>query len=139
MPKLFDDLGVRFQYPDNWRVDDDASSEGVSVYSPGGSFWSLTIHPPGKEPIELLDQVLGQMKTEYRELDSHLVQLPVAGDDRQGLEMNFVCLDLTCTAVACAFEDYKATYLVLYEADDRELEQIEPVFRAISASLSVTA
>ena len=48
MAAIFDKLGIRFLYPENWKLDESEALEGnqvVTVYSPGESFWSIMIHP----------------------------------------------------------------------------------------------
>ena len=38
MPSTYDKLGIRFQFPDNWSLDENEardSGNAVSVYSPG--------------------------------------------------------------------------------------------------------
>ena len=55
MPAHFDSLGISFQYPDNWTLDDSDALLGrksVTVYSPGGAFWSVAIHSEAAEPAE---------------------------------------------------------------------------------------
>ena len=47
MPAEFNNLGISFQYPDNWTLDDSDARLGrtsVTVYGRGGAFWSMAIH-----------------------------------------------------------------------------------------------
>jgi len=40
----FNRFGLAFDYPDNWSVDTDDSADRyatVTVYAPGGGFWSV--------------------------------------------------------------------------------------------------
>ena len=40
----FERFGLAFEYPDNWSVDTDDSQDRyatVTVYAPGGGFWSV--------------------------------------------------------------------------------------------------
>ena len=56
MPAHFDSLGISFQYPDNWTLDDSDALLGrksVTVYSPGGAFWSVAIHSGTADPAKL--------------------------------------------------------------------------------------
>ena len=138
MPAEFSKLGIRFQYPENWSLDEDDALEGgqsVSVSSPGGAFWQIVVHPPHTQPSELVRAVLKLMKQEYQQLDAEAVQEELAGLELRGYDLNFYCLDLTNTALVRAVRTDAATFLILCQADDREFAEVEPVFRAMTASL----
>ncbi len=136
MPAVFDHLGVQFQYPETWTIEagNEADGEEVTLYSPGGAFWSLTIHDRG-DTTELIEQVVRAMRDEYDELDSEDVSDSIAGQKLAGCDMNFYCLDLTNTAQVRAFGRGRKTYLMLWQAEDREFEIVVPIFRAIATSL----
>ncbi|HEV7225078.1 MAG TPA: hypothetical protein VGN42_20400 [Pirellulales bacterium] len=138
MPARYDKLGIHFQYPDNWRLDEIEARDNrnsVSVYTPGGAFWTITIHPPDASPQDLADAALAAMRQEYDELDAEPVAETIAGRELVGWDMNFYCLDLTNTAVVRGFNTPEATYLVFYQADDREFDELQRVFAAITFSL----
>ena len=70
MPAVYDKMGIRFQYPENWTLDEDAALHGeqtVSVHSPSGGFWSITLSAESIEPSDLADTALAALKVEYRE------------------------------------------------------------------------
>jgi hypothetical protein len=136
MPAIFDHLGVQFQYPEGWALEagDEADGEEVTVFSPGGAFWSLTIHDDG-EPTELMDVVVQAMREQYDELDSEAIEDSIAGQELSGFDLNFYCLDLTNTAQIRAFQRGAKTYLMIWQAEDREFDAIAPIFRAIATSL----
>jgi hypothetical protein len=138
MPALFDRLGIRFQYPDNWRLDqEDAIEDGqsVTVYSPGGAFWTLMIHPRSADPARLAKAAVDAMRQEYEELEAEAIQENLAGRDTVGYDLNFYYLDLTNTAAVRSLRTNRRTYVIFYQAEDRELEQVQQVFLAITTSL----
>jgi hypothetical protein len=138
MPATYDKLGVRFQYPDNWVLDEKdalAGEDSVSVYSPGGAFWTLAIHTPDMRPRDLADAAVKAMRQVYEEIDSERVRETIAGHKLIGYDLNFYCLDLTNTAQVRVARTPRASFVVFCQADDREFAEIEPVFRAITASL----
>lgn len=138
MAAIFDKLGIRFLYPENWKLDESEALEGnqvVSVYSPGGSFWSIMIHPPGTAPEKLAATALKAMRQQYDELDADEVRETIAGQELVGYDMNFYCLDLTNTAQVRSFDTPEAAYVIFCQADDREFAEIEEIFRAITTSL----
>jgi hypothetical protein len=138
MPEVFDNLGLRFLYPDNWTVETEEARRGlptVSAYSPGGAFWTVVLQPAGSEPTELAKVALETMSQEYEELDSESVREKVGQTELVGFDVNFYCLDLTNTAWIRAGKTDLATYLILCQAEDREFGEVAHVFRAMTASL----
>ena len=143
MPAIYDSLGVRFMYPENWSLDDgtddeslpDARHNTVTLYSPGGAFWTLSIYPPSESTTDLVAEVLRALRSEYDNMDASTITEVVENQDLIGYDLNFIYLDLTSTAVVRAFNNSRATYVIFYQAEDRELEQIKAVFDAITVSL----
>ena len=140
MPGAYDKLGIQFQYPESWRLDEAealAGEQSVTVYSPGGAFWSVMIHPATQDLQAVADAALETMKQVYADLDAEAVRETVAGVDLLGYDVNFYCLDLTNTALVRAGRTPRAAFLILCQAEDREFDQVENVFRAITQSLLV--
>jgi hypothetical protein len=138
MPAVFDKLGLRFQYPENWTTETDAASGGkqaVSVYSPEGAFWTVMQHPADTDAVELAETALVAMQNEYDELDSESVREQIDDIEFFGFDLNFYCLDLTNTAWIRAGGTGSATYLIICQAEDREFERVSAVFQAMTASL----
>lgn len=138
MPAVFDRPPLHFVYPDSWSLDEDETAEGaevVSVYGPGGSFWSVTLHPAQAEPQALVDAALEALRGEYEQLDAEPIAARMAGKSLIGYELNFYFLDLTSTAWFHAVRHGEATYLIYSQAEDRDLDDVAPVFAAITTSL----
>jgi hypothetical protein len=138
MPEVFEKLGLRFQYPDNWTAETDTAQRGqrsVSVYSPEGAFWTVVLQPAGGDPLELAKVTLATMRQEYEDLDSEPVREKVGQIELIGFDVNFYCLDLTNTAWIRAGNTAAATYLILCQAEDQEFSEVADIFRAMTASL----
>jgi hypothetical protein len=138
MPAVFDKLGIRFTYPENWRVDESEALGGecsVTVYSPGGSFWAVSLHAPETDPRNLVKAAVKALRETYQDLDDEPLTEEIAGHELAGSDVNFYCLDLTNTALVRSFHTPRFNGLVLCQADDREFAEIEPVFRAMTQSL----
>ena len=133
----FDRFGLAFEYPDNWSLDTE-DAEGrfatATVQSPGGGFWSVSGHAPGGDPAALVDAFVTEMREEYRELDAEPAESEVAGERLPGSDLNFYCLDLTNTAQVRTVTTPTAIYLIIAQAEDREWEEVAPVFTAITTS-----
>jgi hypothetical protein len=138
MPKRFDELGIHFQFPDNWDLDVEDTVDGsptVSVMSPGGAFWTISIHPATTEPKGLAKSALETLRVEYPDSDVSAAHDTMAGHELTGYDLNFFYLDLTSTATLRTFSAPDATYLIHCQAEDREFDDLQLVFQAITASL----
>jgi len=138
MPAEFKKPGIAFQYPENWTLDEEDTLPGrnaVTVYSPGGAFWSVSVHPKSAEPIQLAQATVEVMKDEYPELESRHTEEALAGRETTGYDLNFWCLDLTNTARVRCFQTDWASYAVFVQGEDREFERLERVFKAMTVSL----
>jgi hypothetical protein len=137
MPAEFRKLGISFQYPENWTLDEEdarAGRKSVTVFSPGTAFWSVSIHPPGTESTQLAKAALDAMKEDYADLEAEAAIQALAGCEMVGYDMHFWYLDLTNTAAVRCFSNDRATYAVFFQAEDREFDQSRPVFEAITTS-----
>ena len=138
MPAVFEQLGLHFEYPDNWTIDQFEEEQGgdqVVVSSPNTAFWHLSKHAPGVEPEQLFDEALAALRTEYPDMEVEPNQVEIEGHHLSGFDVRFICLDLTNTCQLRAFHTSSATYLLLCQAEDREFEQVNLVFQAMLASL----
>ncbi len=138
MPGIFDKLGIRFLYPENWTLDEAEAMAGenaVTVYSPEGAFWSVMLHPRSVDPHGLTLAALDAMKAEFTDFEAEPASETVEGFELTGFDMNFYCLDLTNTALVRGFRTAESTCIILYQAEDRDFATVEPVFRAITISL----
>jgi len=138
MPALFDKMGVFFQYPENWTLDEEDAAHGqhsVTVYSPsGGAFWTLSVYAPTEDPRQLAAAALMAMKEVYDNLDAEAVQETRGQRELVGYDINFYCLDLTNSAAVRCLRTNQATYTIFYEAEDREFEHVQIVFEAMLVS-----
>jgi hypothetical protein len=138
MPATFNSLGISFQYPDNWTLDDSDALLGrksVTVYSPGGAFWTVAIHSGSADPAKLAAAIVETMKQTYEGLEAEETQQTIAGRPMIGHDMAFYCLDLTNTAEVRSFRAGHTCYTVFCQAEDREFQQIRRVFLAMTTTL----
>ncbi|HID78261.1 MAG TPA: hypothetical protein EYP56_19985 [Planctomycetaceae bacterium] len=137
MPATYNKLGITFQYPENWTLDEEDALTGqqsVTVYSPGGAFWSISIHPRSADPQRLARAAVEAMRQEYADVDAEAADERIAGREMIGYDLNFFYLDLTNTAMVRSLRTARATYVIFSQAEDREFQRVEMVFRAITTS-----
>jgi len=156
MPAVFDKLGIHFDYPDNWILEEytegvDLDVVQVVVTSQKSAFWHLCKHSADVELEALFDEGLAALRIQYSDMEveiaDDLTSAAGWGDEQQasgaereinklyGYNVNFICLDLTITAWLRGIRTPSASYLLLCQAEDRELLEVGSVFRAMWISL----
>jgi hypothetical protein len=138
MSGTYDKNGIRFLYPDNWQITDEETVDWprfVSIQSPGGGFWSLLIYRANEDPSSLTEEVLTTMRAEYEDVEADLVDDEFAGFKAAGYDMFFYCLDFVVNSRTLAGRSDDRTILLVWQAEDGEFQELEPVFRAITTSL----
>jgi hypothetical protein len=141
MPARFDRYGISFQYPENWFLDEEEMEDlpeenhVVTVYSPGGAFWAVTVHPRQSDPKKLASAAVKAMKEEYEGVEVEDAKESCLNRDLIGYDFNFIYLDLTNTAQFRGLRGENATYTIFCQAEDREFETVQKVFQAMTVSL----
>lgn len=142
MPQIFEGHGIRFQYPENWELEEEEmeadSGWMVSVQSPNTAFMLLSMHPPELSVDDVLEATLAALQEDYRDLEYQPVKQRICQRLAKGFDIQFVSMDLTNTCWIRSFRMPHSTVLIMCQANDLELEEAEPVLRAILASLQLT-
>lgn len=131
--------GVSFAYPDDWRLDREQSADywTVQLQSPGTAFLTLTWDRSGATREEIAAAALDALKADYPTLEAQPQVETLAGQMAVGHDIQFFSLDLTNTCWTRSLYGADGVLLVLCQSNDLELEEYEPVLRAICASLTV--
>jgi hypothetical protein len=139
MPLVFQANGIRFQYPDSWQLTREDAETGwtVSVESPETAFFMLTFDDQMPEVGLVAQTVLDALRADYPDLEAEDAVESIAGQPALGHDIRFFSLDLTNTCRTRSFYSDAGTILVMWQTNDLELDDVEPVFRAICASLRV--
>jgi len=138
MPAVFSRSDLRFEYPENWSLDDSddqSGSEQVVISSPETAFWHLSRHSPEVELEPLFDEALAALRSEYQDIEVEPAHERLEDHDLEGFDVNFICLDLTNTCRLRACRTPSATFLLICQAEDREFHRVSAVFQAMLASL----
>jgi hypothetical protein len=140
MAAHFSEAGVSFQYPENWRLEREEIDSGwlITVQSPGTSFLMICRRVDNPTPAELADEALADLRESYPELETEPGSTKLAGRTAMGHDVRFFLFDLTNTCWIRTFRGADSTLLVLWQVNDLEFEQYEPVLRAICTTLTVT-
>jgi hypothetical protein len=131
--------GVSLRYPDNWQLDREESEDGwtLLLQSPGTAFLTLTCDRSGATVEEIAAAALDALQADYPALEAQPQVDSLAGQMAVGHDIQFFSLDLTNTCWTRSFYGADGVLLMLCQTNDLELEQYEPVLRAICASLTL--
>jgi hypothetical protein len=135
----FDEAGIRFKYPENWRLEREENDSGwtVSVHSPETAFLMLCLREDMPRTDEMAETALEALREEYPELEAEDCVDSLAGQPAIGHDIRFFSFDLTNTCWTRSFYSTQGTVLLLCQFNDLETDRNEPVLRAICASLEV--
>ena len=137
MAAQFDEGGIRFRYPENWRLEREETDNGwtVSVQSPGTAFMMVSLFQDWPSTDRVAEITLETMREDYPELEADDRVDSLAGQPAVGHDIRFFSLDLTNTCWTRSFYCGNGTVLVLCQTND--LEDNEAVLRAMCASIEI--
>jgi len=130
---------LQFQYPENWTLTDapdEPLPRAISLESPGGHiFWSVHLHPVGTDPDEILDEAFDTLRESYAdlELSTETPEFEELGGKAFGAL--FFCLDFLIRVKLQVYQTSEYTMMLWYQCEDRDFDNQEMVFRAISTTL----
>jgi hypothetical protein len=139
MLQTYEQDGISFRYPANWKLEQEESDNGWTVFlqSAGTSFVTITLDTDMPPLEQVLETALETLRSDYPTLEAEACVETLAGQLALGHNIQFFALDLTTTCYTRCFHCEQGTVLVLCQADDLELEESDPAFQAILASLRV--
>jgi hypothetical protein len=138
MPAVYQHFGVRFLYPENWSLLDEETDEWprtVTLQSEQTGFWTLQAYPAGFDARQAVLAVVNSIREVYPDLEVLPAKETVGDAEAKGVDIAFFYLDLLVEARIRTVKTPSALLLWHYQAESREFDTVEPVFRAISTSL----
>ena len=138
MTAVYDKLGLKFLYPENWKLIDDStdSPQVITLETPDGSTtWSVHVFPAETDGDLVLKETLDSLKETYEDLEIAPHSLPLGELEATGVEAMFYCLDFLIRAQLHFLQTPDNLLLFWVQAEDRDFEKQELVFKAISTSL----
>jgi hypothetical protein len=139
MPAVFEEAGIRFQYPENWPLEREPTEEGwtVLVQSPATAFLMMVFREGIPEPAALADAALEALRADYPDLEADVSVDTLAGLPALGHDIRFISLDLTNTCWTRCIAISQGTLLIMCQYNDLEEGTHQAVLRAMCASLEI--
>ncbi|MBX6315122.1 MAG: hypothetical protein IRY99_19765 [Isosphaeraceae bacterium] len=138
---IYQDHGIRFEYPPDWEVevDDDGPRTTVSLHAPGGlAFAMVTIDDDRPAPADLADEALEAMREEYPGLDAAPALETIDGHRAVGHDVEFFSLDLVNACAIRCFRTPRRTVLVFGQWAEIDGGEGEAALRAVRGSIEET-
>ena len=138
--KQYNNEDMEFQYPANWTLESDENSDfgtTATVIGPHGGFWTVIVRPLVEDLNEMVDEVIEGFKLEYGELELELesIESPLPQFPCLGMEARFWVQHYTVTSWVLCFPSADRSYVVFFQAEDREFEESKAVFLSMTLSL----
>src|SRR6516225_2489863 len=89
MPASFAGNGFRFLYPENWKLEEQATENGgsVTLQSPGTGFMFVTFDRNRPAVEDVLETTLAALRDDYPELESESVTEKIASRQARGYDV----------------------------------------------------
>ena len=147
MTAVYDKLGLKFLYPENWKLTEESDVEMPDSEAPadakiitletpdGATSWSVYLYAPETDSVRVLKETLSSLQETYQDLEISPHAQMLGNVEAKGVEALFYCLDFLIRAQIHTVPTEK--YLVLFwsQAEDRDFDDRQIVFQAISISL----
>lgn len=138
MTAVFEQHGIRIQYPENWKLEQRQAGDRaieIQIVAPSGAFWSLMAFDKGVDCDQLMEQVLKSFQEQFESAEWSPVAELIGDFNTRGFDSFFFCLDLLISNRMRCLESGDHQLLLTWQAENREFEEIEPVFAAITHSM----
>lgn len=139
MTATYDKLGVKFLYPESWKLideSDDGTPRSITLETPdGAATWAVHVYPVDGDQDLILKEMLEPLKETYHDLEVSSTDSKIGEYVASGVDTMFYCLDFLIRARLQMVETPEHLFLFWSQAEDREFDKMEIVFDAISVSL----
>ena len=138
MTAVFEQHGIRIQYPENWNLQQhEAKGHAleIQIVAPSGAFWSLLAFDKKVDADHLMTELLSGINKQYDSAEWTPVAELIGKFNATGYDSFFFYLDLLVSNQMRCLESGNHKLLLTYQAENREFESIAPVFKAITFSM----
>jgi hypothetical protein len=136
--EVYEDHGVRFEYPSDWTVEvtDEDEVTTVDLQHPEGvAFVLVRTDESCSDPEETADLALEAMREEYPELDASPVMETLGEHIVTGHDVEFFSLDVANAATIRSFRTPRRTVLVFGQWSDLGGQGVPDLVRGMFRSV----
>src|SRR3954453_22579714 len=134
MTEVYNDRGIRFEYPGDWELEvtDDGPLTTVAVQAPGGlAFALITVDDTRPAPADVADQALEALREEYPVLDAAPALETINGHRAVGHDVQFMSPDMTNSCPIRSFRTPRRTVLLFGQWSDLVDDESEAALGAV--------
>ncbi|MEM7454493.1 MAG: hypothetical protein AAF456_09085 [Planctomycetota bacterium] len=138
MTTTYENYGLKFMYPENWSLSEPSADElprQVTLETPDGGIWSLSIFPATSDSDDLLKDAVAALEETYDEVEVSAADSDFEPFKSRGVDAFFYCLDFVVSARIRVFSLEEQKLVVLYQAESREFDKQIDVFRAMTLNM----
>jgi len=137
MDETYQSHGICFDYPHDWEVSEQKQENevAITVQSPETSFWLLTLFFDRPDPARISEAALDAFREEYEDIDIYSGEDQVFDEETIATDLEFRAMEVYNSAWIRTFQTEFFSGLVLYQANDLELEETGDTLREITRSL----
>ncbi len=139
MTATYQKRGLKFLYPENWKLTDEADTDlpcSISLETPdGGALWAVHLYEIDSDPDEILKATLATLQETYPDLEITPCQTDFAAANGTAVEAMFYCLDFLIRARLQVIPNRDYQLLFWFQAEDREFDKLELIFQALATSV----
>ena len=136
---VYEDHGIRFEYPPAWEVeeDDEGPVTTVSVHAPDGMAFALVrIDESRPSPAEVADEALDAMRDEYPDMDASPVLETIDGHKAIGHDVAFFSFDMTNSCSIRCYQTSRHTVLLFGQWSELDADESQSALRTLRRSVS---
>lgn len=137
--QIYDEDGVRFEYPPHWELEvtDMDEVRTVAVQDPDGlAFALITSDESRPDPAEVAESALDAMRDEYADLESTPVLETIGDHAATGHDLEFFALDMTNAALIRCFRTSRRTVLAFGQWSDLGPDELADLVRGVVHSIA---
>src|SRR5439155_23246599 len=125
MVETFEDEGIRFRYPENWKLEREDTDTGwtVVVQSPETAFAMISLNDESPSVENMAETALAVVREDYPDLDADACVDSLAGLPAVGHDIRFFSLYLTNTCWIRSFYCCRVTIVFMCQVIVLELER----------------
>ncbi len=138
MTATYQQNDLKFLYPENWTLTDDPTAplpRAITLESPGGIIWSVHLYPVDAEVDEVLDEAIDTLRETYSDLELSTEDTDFDSFEGKAFGALFFCLDFLVRIKLQIYNTPEYKLMLWYQCEDRDFDQQEMVFQAISTTL----